>query len=138
MVALDSGNLLPVAKALHETYPGKHITILGDDDRHLPEREPPLPNAGREKAEEAAREVEGNAIFPTFLESETGAEFTDFNDLARSRGLDAINRQIELVFDLDMARKAEGQEVDRELERDDHRWEKQWEEEQEAEMDVSL
>ncbi len=138
VVALDSGNLLPVAKALHETYPGKHITILGDDDRHLPEREPPLPNAGREKAEEAAREVEGNAIFPTFLESETGAEFTDFNDLARSRGLDAINRQIELVFDLDMARKAEGQAVDRELERDDHRWEKQWEEEQEAEMDVSL
>jgi antirestriction protein ArdC/phage/plasmid primase-like uncharacterized protein len=138
VVAMDSGNLLPVAKALHETYPGKHITILGDDDRHLPEREPPLPNAGREKAEEAAREVEGSAIFPTFLESETGAEFTDFNDLARSRGLDAINRQIELVFDLDMARKAEGQAVDRELERDDRKWERQWEEEQEAEMDVSL
>jgi antirestriction protein ArdC/phage/plasmid primase-like uncharacterized protein/predicted ABC-type ATPase/proteasome lid subunit RPN8/RPN11/predicted RNA methylase len=139
VVALDSGNLLPVAKALHETYPGKHITILGDDDRHLPEREPPLPNAGREKAEEAAKEVEGSAIFPTFLESEIGAEFTDFNDLARSRGLDAINRQIELIFDLDMARKTEDQAVDRELERDDRKWERQWEEqEQEADMDVSL
>ncbi len=138
VVAMDSGNLLPVAKALHETYAEKHITILGDDDRHLPDREPPLPNVGREKAIEAASEVEGNVIFPTFLESETGAEFTDFNDLARSRGLDAINRQIELVFDLDMARKAEGQAVDRELERDDQRWERQWEEEQEAEMDISL
>lgn len=138
VVALDSGNLLPVAKALHETYPEKHITILGDDDRHLPDREPPLPNVGREKAIEAAREVEGNAIFPTFLESEMGAEFTDFNDLARSRGLDTINRQIELVFDLAMARNTEDQAVERELERDDRKWERQWEEEQEDQVEVSM
>ena len=104
VLALDSENLLSVAKSLHETYPTKHITILGDDDRHLPDREPPLPNVGREKAFEAAKEAEGNAIFPTFLDSEKGAEFTDFNDLARSRGLGAVQRQIEFELERGKAR----------------------------------
>jgi antirestriction protein ArdC/phage/plasmid primase-like uncharacterized protein/predicted RNA methylase len=125
VVAMDSGNLIHVAKALHEAYPEKGITILGDDDRHLPKRQPPLPNAGREKALEAAREVEGNAIFPTFLQSENGAEFTDFNDLARARGLECVERQVEFEVGLAMSRvhelrgelehAREAPEVDREL-----------------------
>ena len=63
-----------------------------------------MPNVGREKAFEAAKEVEGNAIFPTFLDSEKGAEFTDFNDLARSRGLGAVQRQIEFELERGKAR----------------------------------
>lgn len=135
VLALDSGNLLSVAKSLHETYPAKHITILGDDDRHLPDREPPLPNVGREKAIEAAREVEGNAIFPTFLESENGADFTDFNDLARNRGLETVFRQIE--FELERG-KTLVEEVERSNERDlQHEQDRGWEE-QETEMGMSL
>ena len=95
VVALDSWNLLPVAKDLHETSPAKHITTLGDDDRHLPDREPPLQNVGREKALEAAREVEGNPIFPIFLLSERGAEFT-----GNRRGPWVWNRRLEGRVDL--------------------------------------
>jgi putative DNA primase/helicase len=35
VAAFDSGNLVSVAKALHEKYPEKQIVIAGDDDRHL-------------------------------------------------------------------------------------------------------
>ena len=87
VVALIWRIFCPSQKLCMKPYPAKHITILGDDDRQLPDREPPLPNVGHEKAVEAAREVGGDAIFPVFLESENGAEFTDFGDLARSRGL---------------------------------------------------
>jgi putative DNA primase/helicase len=35
VAAFDSGNLLSVAKALHERYPAKQIVIASDDDRHI-------------------------------------------------------------------------------------------------------
>ena len=54
-----------------------------------------LPNAGREKAEQAAREVGGHAVFPRFTATERGPDFTDWNDLHRARGLTAVRRQVE-------------------------------------------
>ena len=142
VVALDSWNLQGVAKALHETYPAKHITILGDDDRLLVDRNPNgLPNVGREKAEEAAREVGGTAIFPYFLESEKGAEFTDFGDLARSQGLDAVKSRVEYHFELLAARaeklKHEQEPAIEEQELEKRRLERDWEEpEEEVGLDV--
>ena len=133
VVAFDSGNLLPVAKALHDAYPEKGVMILGDDDRHLLDRDPPLPNVGREKAMEAAREVEGKAMFPTFLDSQEGAEFTDFNDLARSRGLDTVERQIEIQLELAAAR-AEELKCEHELAIEEYQLDREWDE-QELELD---
>jgi putative DNA primase/helicase len=52
VAAFDSGNLVPVAKALHEKYPDKPIVIAGDDDKHLEATQGV--NPGRSKAEEAA------------------------------------------------------------------------------------
>jgi hypothetical protein len=115
VVAMDAGNLIHVARALREAFPKTNIMILGDDDRHLQNREPPLPNFGREKAEEAAREVGGDAIFPVFSESESGAEFTDFGDLARSRGMETVKRQVEFEIELQLKRPERGKSREREV-----------------------
>jgi putative DNA primase/helicase len=68
VAAFDSGNLLPVAQALHAKFPIKPIIIAGDDDRHL---EITLGhNPGRTKAEEAARAVGGRLLMPIFAPGE--------------------------------------------------------------------
>ncbi len=119
VVAFDSGNLQAVAETLRNAYPDKSIVILGDDDRHLPERSQPLPNAGREKALKAAKAVGGRAVFPTFLAKEKGSNFTDFNDLHRVRGLDTVKRQIQTALGRDKQKqlrreKTEERTVDKE------------------------
>lgn len=58
VVAIDSGNLLPVARALRELYPPLRLVIAGDDDPSTPG------NPGRTKAEAAAQAVGGVAVFP--------------------------------------------------------------------------
>jgi putative DNA primase/helicase len=81
VAAFDSGNLVPVAKALHEKYPDKPIVIAGDDDKHLEATQGV--NPGRSKAEEAARAVGGKLLLPIFAPGEQAANpkgFTDFND----------------------------------------------------------
>jgi len=66
--AFDSGNLGPVAKALHRKYPDKPIVIACDDDRHLELTHGV--NPGRTKGEEAARLVGGVALLPIFAPGE--------------------------------------------------------------------
>lgn len=66
--AFDSGNLAPVAQALHQKFPDKPVVIAGDDDRHL-EMVQGM-NPGRTKAEEAARLVGGNVLLPIFAPGE--------------------------------------------------------------------
>ncbi|MFH0784661.1 MAG: zincin-like metallopeptidase domain-containing protein [Pseudomonadota bacterium] len=100
--AFDSGNLLPVAQALHQKYPDKPIIIAGDDDLNVGATLGI--NPGRVKATEAARAVGGKAIFPVFAPGEQSAEskaFTDFNDLAKSSilGMDGVKRQVQPVID---------------------------------------
>lgn len=57
-VAIDSGNLGAVCRALHEANPSIRIGIAGDDDPAVKN------NPGRMKAEAAAAEVGGFAVFP--------------------------------------------------------------------------
>lgn len=68
VAAFDSGNLLEVGKALAAKYPDKPIIFIGDDDRHLNLTQGV--NAGREKAEAAAKELNGKAVFPIFSPGE--------------------------------------------------------------------
>ncbi len=68
VAAFDSGNLLQVAKALHEKYPEKPVLIAGDDDKHLELTQGV--NPGRTKAEAAAKAVGGKAVFPVFASGE--------------------------------------------------------------------
>jgi len=57
-VAIDSGNLAAVCRALREAHPTIRIGIAGDDDPTVKN------NPGRMKAEAAAAEVGGFAVFP--------------------------------------------------------------------------
>jgi phage/plasmid primase-like uncharacterized protein len=68
VAAFDAGNLTAVAKALHAQFPDKPVLILGDDDRQLELTQGV--NAGRVKAQEAAKAVGGTAIFPIFAPGE--------------------------------------------------------------------
>jgi phage/plasmid primase-like uncharacterized protein len=103
VVAFDAGNLLAVATALRRAYPRRSLYLLGDDDRH----QPPERNAGRLKAEQAAREVGGHALFPRFTAAERGPDFTEWNDLHRARGLTAVKRQVEAALVLHKQRAEE-------------------------------
>lgn len=87
VAAFNSGNMVQVATALRDRYPDSALILSGDDDRHLLQRNPPIPNAGRDKAEEAARTANGVAVFPPFGKDERGS---DFNDYARAHGIDAV------------------------------------------------
>ncbi|MCO6559774.1 MAG: DUF1738 domain-containing protein [Gilliamella sp.] len=106
VAAFDSGNLKNVAKALHEKYPMKPIIVAGDDDRHLEERQGV--NPGKEKAIEAAKAVNGAAIFPIFAPSDQKMKLTDFNDLAtKSRFKEAAIIQIQNGIKANVERQIE-------------------------------
>lgn len=99
VAAFDSGNLMAVAKALHDKYPDKAVIVAGDDDQHLLDNPKVRRNVGREKAEMAAEAVGGKAVFPIFAPGEREkdrAGFTDFNDLAAKSkfGMAAVERQL--------------------------------------------
>jgi phage/plasmid primase-like uncharacterized protein len=50
-------------------------------------------NVGVEKAKLAARKVNGKVKVPTFTDREKAQGLTDFNDLHKARGLEAVRRQ---------------------------------------------
>ncbi len=102
VAAFDSGNLVPVAKALREKYPDKQIVVAGDDDKDQEMKK--KKNPGKEKAEEAASLVNGVAVFPVFApgeQSDNPKAFSDFNDLATKSKLGAVGvkRQLKAVID---------------------------------------
>lgn len=81
-IAGDCGNLLPAAKALKVAYPDAELVIYADDDLTPG-------NPGMTKAQEAAVAVGCRVVSPNWGDDRpVGA--TDFNDLARARGLDAV------------------------------------------------
>lgn len=83
-ITFTAGNLRRVACDVREKFPRARIVLAGDDDRATPN------NPGREKASEAARLVNGIAVFPSFA----GPEGTDWNDYAAAHGLEAVRRAI--------------------------------------------
>jgi len=87
-VSFTAANLEPVAKNLKKVFPNIDITICADNDHRRKK------NVGLEKAELAAKAVGGQVIIPEFTEAEKAQGLTDFNDMAKSRGLEAITRII--------------------------------------------
>ncbi|AZE46983.1 DNA primase, phage associated [Pseudomonas chlororaphis] len=92
-IAFDAGNLLAVAKAMRERFPGRPIIICRDDDwkTKRPNGEPW--NPGEEKANNAATVVGGQVVAPIFS-GEREDKWTDFNDLHCAEGLEAVRRQV--------------------------------------------
>lgn len=80
--AFSANNLFPVARALHQKYPGLPLVLAADDD-YATEGNP-----GLTVARHTALAVGGIVALPQFPADRSGA--TDFNDLHRLAGLDAV------------------------------------------------
>lgn len=114
IVAVDAGNLEAVGKVLRERYPDKDILFAADNDikRELEGKD----NVGRLRAEEAAEAVKGVVFYPQLTQSEIKAGMSDFNDVAKSRGLDELRTQITLKMD-SILTKGEHSKPKRDLEK---------------------
>lgn len=99
VAAFNSGNLIEVAKEFSRNRPMATLIIAADDDVFAPdgwaERTDGKPwvNAGRTKAEAAAKAVGCRWIVPVFQDGPSRAR-TDFNDLHALEGLKAVSEQI--------------------------------------------
>lgn len=88
VVALDSGNLAPVAEALHKKHPDRPLVIAADDD-HAKQI-----NAGIKGAERASELTGAKILRPDLSDEEKAKGLTDFNDIHRERGLEALKRLV--------------------------------------------
>ncbi|KZB63143.1 hypothetical protein AUP42_01755 [Thalassospira lucentensis] len=88
VVALDSGNLAPVAEALHKKHPDRALVIAADDD-HAKQV-----NAGIKGAERASELTGAKILRPDLSDDEKAKGLTDFNDIHRERGLEALKRLV--------------------------------------------
>jgi putative DNA primase/helicase len=68
VVTFDAGNMPTVAAAFRRVYPDSEMIFCGDDDQDNPS------NAGREKAETAAKLINGVTVFPDFSWMQEAAE----------------------------------------------------------------
>lgn len=82
IIAFDAGNLKPVTKVIREAHPEAMIVICADNDQWTEG------NPGLTKATEAAQAVGGLLAVPHF--SDISEKPTDFNDLHRIEGLEAV------------------------------------------------
>lgn len=92
-VAFNAGNLAPVARVLREKFPALRILICADNDQFTEG------NPGRSQARSAAETAGGLVVEPVFEPHELESKPTDFNDLHRLRGLDAVRDTILAVCD---------------------------------------
>lgn len=84
VVAFDSGNLLPVAKALRERYPHAEFAVAADNDHRLENK--PIGNVGLNKGREAAEAIKASLLIPPLNDREKADGLTDWNDLQQRRG----------------------------------------------------
>lgn len=83
-VAFNAGNLMPVARGLREKFPELQFIVCADNDAATEG------NPGVTKATEAAQAIGAYLAVPQF-----DGDGTDFNDLHRQRGADAVRECIE-------------------------------------------
>ncbi|WP_313141426.1 DUF927 domain-containing protein [Leclercia sp.] len=104
VVAIDAGNLLPVAHVMRRKYPQAQIVIAADNDI-----KPDEPNTGKESAEKAAATVTGLVALPP------GDHKADWNDYHQQHGLEnataAFNDSLYLPQGEEMTASAEVIEI---------------------------
>jgi putative DNA primase/helicase len=84
--AINCGNLMEVASAVREQWPQREIVVATDNDQFTEG------NSGVTKGTAAAKAIRAKLAVPQF--ENTVSSPTDFNDLARAEGLDAVRAQI--------------------------------------------
>lgn len=82
-IALDTGNLRPVAEALRANYPSIQMIVYGDHD---------VTGTGQAKAQDAAQAVGGLVVLP-----DTPGE--DWNDVHQRKGAEAVRRAIQSLLE---------------------------------------
>lgn len=92
ITAYNAGNLPKVAEVVRRVCPTSPITICADDDRFT------AGNPGRSKAEEAAKSISAEVVYPVF-DGLPGAndpekKLSDFNDLHAIAGIEAVRTQM--------------------------------------------
>ena len=90
IVAFDAGNLKSVAKALHKKNPAAVIMFAADNDKWTTKPDATPYNPGIEHAQQAALAIGGGRVVAPDVPSDDEARRTDWDDIARSDGLDAI------------------------------------------------
>lgn len=110
--ALTDGNMPKVMAKLRPHLRGG-VVILADDDRHNEV------NSGRECAEKALEAAGlGRVAFPNWTAEERASkDFSDFADVARSRGLAAVRRQVQCELEKVRALERENPQKVREAQR---------------------
>ena len=88
VAAFNSGNLLPVAKAIRERLQGSNLVIAADSDKWTEG------NPGMTKATQAANAIGGSVVYPKF--KDTSTKPTDFNDLLLLDGVAEVKRQTDI------------------------------------------
>lgn len=98
--AMDSGNLLPVAKVLRETYADRSLLIAADNDKWdkktgelRKDAEGNTLNPGLDSAMAAAKAIKAVLVVPEF--PDTDRVSTDFNDLAMTAGIEQVLKLFE-------------------------------------------
>jgi len=100
-VAFNAGNLEAVARALRQRHPVIKLVVCADDDARTDG------NPGVTKATAAARAVGGLVAVPEFgADRPDGA--TDFNDLHRACGTEAVRAAVERAQAPDVGEQCEG------------------------------
>jgi phage/plasmid primase-like uncharacterized protein len=82
--AMNCGNLEPVVASLTERLRQTEIVVAADNDRHTPG------NPGLTEAREVARKYNCLLAIPDFSDLDSSRDLTDFNDLRRVRGDEAV------------------------------------------------
>jgi len=100
-VGFNAGNLHSVALALQEKYPTLRLILAADDDWKTEG------NPGMSKATWAALAVDGWLVAPRFPQGRDNKD-TDFNDLHRLAGLDAVKECIEGAMKPERVQGADG------------------------------
>ena len=90
IVAFDAGSIDPVINAIKITYPHLLGIIAGDDDQWPKDGN----NAGRQKAEDAAKKYGCHVVFPKFKEEHHKSDPTDWNDLHCLEGLNEVTARL--------------------------------------------
>jgi len=85
-LAFDCGNLPAVARYIRQQFPAARLLVCADDDAH---------GKGQHHARIAASQSNGMAIIPQWGGiPNMNHEHTDFNDLHRAAGIEAVRHQI--------------------------------------------
>ena len=99
IAAFDAGNLKPVAKLIRQKYPDTRIIIAADNDQWTTKQDGTPFNPGIEKAQQAAVAIGGAQVVSPSVPIDDADKRTDWDDIARSDGMDAVRLAFENALD---------------------------------------